>query len=212
MEIINFSKCTQDFLKENFGLKRVLKHKVLNDWFEKSEQQIIDDVDTNVLLRLQNRLLLKSEFWNEVELSEHFIGPVLSLIDFNTEYFSAFADRTIEAEIGEYKFIGKPDFMIASGDEFPKIPLFCFQEYKKQTDPEGNPNSQAVAEMFAAFILNNNQRPIYGVSVIGQAWQFIVFDNKEYCLSKKYNADDEEIFLIFKTLKALKKILLGYFE
>ena len=49
--------------------------------------------------------------------------------------------------------------------------------------------------------------PIYGLFVVGLMWNFIVLNNNEYCISKSYNADDEEIFTIFKMLKTLKKMI-----
>jgi len=62
--------------------------------------------------------------------------------------------------------------------------------------------------MFMAYEINEHKFPIYGVSIIGKQWHFIIFENNEYCVSKSFTTDDEEIFVIFKILKKLKIILL----
>lgn len=59
--------------------------------------------------------------------------------------------------------MGKPDMLVARGESAPEIPYFCFQEYKKQIDPEGNPVYQALGEMLAAQPLNPHPHPIYGI-------------------------------------------------
>jgi hypothetical protein len=43
---------------------------------------------------------------------------------------------------------------------------------------------------------------------MGKVWNFITLKNNEYTISKSYAADDEEIFEIFKILKALKNIII----
>jgi hypothetical protein len=35
----------------------------------------------------------------------------------------------------------------------------------------------------------------------------MVLNGNEYCISKDYTSDDENVFLIFKMLKALKQII-----
>jgi hypothetical protein len=208
MQTITFAKCTKDLLKNTFKLRLVLNHSALVEWLKQSQTILLDTVEEAVLSRYQAIMNHKIEDWNETELSEYFIGPLISLVDFNTDYFSAFSDRTLETEIDDYKLTGKPDMMVATGEDIPKKPYFCFQEYKKQIEPEGNPTYQALGEMMVAAKLNVQDHPIYGVSVIGKMWHFIILYNNEFCVSKSFVADDEEIYEIFKILRALKEILL----
>ena len=42
----------------------------------------------------------------------------------------------------------------------------------------------------------------------GEYWHFMALQQDDYCISKSFAADDEEIFDIFKILKALKAILI----
>jgi len=206
---ISFGKCTKNFLKKTFNLQQIQNSEILLEWLKLSQFVELDLVEEGLLKRIQTTLILRADDWNEYELSEHFIGPIMALVDFNTNKFSAFVNRTISAQINGYELHGKPDFFVAKGETEPENPYFCFQEYKKEIDPEGNPTYQALAEMIVARELNENKIPIYGVSVMGKVWNFITLQNNEYCISKSFSADDEEIFDIFKILKSLKNIMIN---
>ncbi len=209
METILFSTCTKAMLKDTFELQQLWESQILDAWLTRSQSMSLEDFEIKLLHTLQETLNRRSDDWNEAELNEYFIGPIIAFVNFNTEYFCAFSERPIEAEIGEYKLTGKPDFMVAQGESFPKIPYFCFSEYKKQIAPEGNPVYQALGEMLAARELNPHKHPIYGVGVMGKHWQFLVLQGQEYCVSKSFTTDDEELFDVVKILKALKEILLN---
>jgi hypothetical protein len=209
METILFSACTKSILKDIFGLKQRWESPILNTWLERAQSMMLEDYEVKMLQTLQKTLIRRCDDWNEAELNEYFIGPIIALVNFNTEYFCVFSERPIEAEIGEYKLTGKPDLMVAQGESSPKIPYFCFSEYKKQIAPDGNPVYQALGEMLAARELNPSAPyPVYGVGVMGKQWQFIVLQGQDYCVSKSFSTDDEEIVDVVKTLKALKEILL----
>jgi hypothetical protein len=97
--------------------------------------------------------------------------------------------------------------MIASGFRLPEKPYFCFQEYKKEKDPEGDPAGQTLAAMLAAQEINEHRNPIYGCYIRGQMWFFMVLEEKKYCISVPYVATRDDIFDIFLILKALKQIV-----
>jgi hypothetical protein len=99
------------------------------------------------------------------------------------------------------------DGMIATGIRNPQIPYFCFHEYKRSIENQGSPDAQVLAAMLVAREQNQNKLPIYGLFVVGLFWNFMVLKDNHYCISKAYNADDEEIFAIFKMIKALKQII-----
>jgi len=61
--------------------------------------------------------------------------------------------------------------------------------------------------MLVAREQNQNKHPIYGLFVVGIVWNFIVLKDNHYCISRTYHADNEEIFAIFKMIKALKQII-----
>jgi|688.fasta_scaffold123502_3 hypothetical protein len=41
-------------------------------------------------------------------------------------------------------------------------------------------------------------------------WTFMLLDNHHYAISRDYSALSHELFDIFRTLKALKEIVLGF--
>ena len=206
----NFKECDRLFLEKAFELEQVGKHYLLTDWIEQSKKYKIDEIENSFLLRLQEKLVYRVDDWNEYELIEHFIGPLFSIIDLNTKTYGMFSERLLKAVIGDYELSGYPDAIVAKGRRAPEIPYFCFHEYKKEKDPLGDPTGQCLAAMLVAQELNNNRRPVYGVSVKGEKWQFIVLRGKDYVVSNSYKGTDEELFEIVKLLKHLKSIIEEY--
>ncbi len=204
---ITFKQLTENFIYYKLGYKQVYESEILNKWLELSKQQNISPEDVNILKRLQLLLIENCSKWNEFELSEWFIGPIMSFINFNKNDIKLFAFREISVTVKEYELSGKPDAMIATGIDEPIIPYFCFNEYKQQTDPNGNPQPQLLGEMIAAQELNNNEKPIYGIYVIGYSWTFVVLKENKWCESNSYSAKDNDIFDIYKMLLALKEII-----
>ncbi len=203
-----FSDWNKEELEETFELIRCRTLPTLDEWLTSSGTQTIDVVEQAMLSRLKEPLLDYADAWNESELTEYFIGPVLSLVNFNTPHFTIFSNRTITGIVGDYELSGEPGAVIAKGHYSPKIPYFCFHEYKRAFEPKKDPAGQALAAMLAARELNPRKPPIYGMYVIAEKWHFMVLNDSKYCISKSFAADDEEIFDIFNILKALKVILI----
>ena len=103
---------------------------------------------------------------------------------------------------------GNPDSVIASGRRSPKKPYFCFHEFKRQHETKGDPAGQCLAAMLVAQELNEHKHPIYGCYVQGLDWFFMILEGKEYCISNGYMATRDDIFDIFRILKALKQIVI----
>jgi len=207
---VNFKDCSRLFLERNLKLIEVENHIVLDEWITQSIQYPIDDIEMQLLTKLQKQLKYRVDDWNEQELNEFFISPVLSLFNFNTQKYGMFSWRTMTSTIGDYILSGEPDLIIASGRREPEIPYFCFHEYKKEQENKGDPQGQCLAAMIVAQELNNNEKPIYGVVVKGVNWFFMVLQGKEYAISKPFKAVDEELFEIVKLLKHLKTIIEEY--
>lgn len=203
-----FSDWTKEELEETFALTRLFDQSVFASWFNQAPSVVIKSFEREMLMQLQDILVKNADAWNELELSEYFIGPLLSLVNFNTDGLKIFTDRTIEATIGEYELTGEPDAVIAKGHYSPKVPYFCFHEYKREFEPKKDPAGQALAAMLVARELNPKKHPIYGMYVVAEKWHFMVLQRNEYAISKGFLADDEEIFEIFNILKALKAILI----
>jgi hypothetical protein len=208
--MLNFKDCTLVQLDRIFGLEQVDNYQALQDWLDGEAE--ISDLDRQMVVRFQKTLKSHVHDWNETELIQHFIGPIFSLVNFSTKEFGLFAQRSFSGKVGDMELSGRPDGIIASGFREPRKPYFCFQEYKKHKDPDGDPAAQALAAMLVAQEINEHGHPIYGAHVIGRDWYFQVLRGKEYCISEPYVATRDDMFDIFRILKVLKQIVINLVE
>jgi hypothetical protein len=208
MELIEkpLKDCSLRFLDKAFNLEEVDTLQSLEEWMSMSAD--ITDMERSYLLYLQKVLDFNVHDWNEYELDSHFIGPVFTLVNFSSKKFNHYSQRLIRGVIGEYELFGKPDGMVASGRREPEKPYFAFQEYKKELDPNGDPAGQALAAMLLGQALNEDkQMPMYGCYVSGQNWHFMTCEGNQYCITPTFSALTNDIFEIFRLLKALKCII-----
>jgi len=178
METKNFSDCTTEWITETYNLTRNDDLDILKTWIQSSIPITCSDFEKEAMRYFQKILHEKVDDWNEAELSEHFIGPIIALVNFNTLKFSAFAERPLKVEIGNYFLQGNPDLMVCSGRSTPRQPYFCFHEYKKSLENQGDPKGQLLAAMLVAQSINANKIPIYGVYVTGRFWYFVILKDK----------------------------------
>jgi hypothetical protein len=202
-----FKGWTLSTLDKAFNLKQVFdgNYPLLKNW--QNIEIEISDFEKQLLLDLQQPLLWGGKSWNEVELENKFISPLIMAAKFDDGKIGYFLERLLSGVVGDYELSGVVDGMIATGFRDPDIPLFCMHEYKRSIENQGSPDAQALAAMLVAREMNNNDKPIYGLYVVGLIWNFMVLNGNEYCISKDYKSDNEEVFLIFKMLKALKQII-----
>lgn len=206
MKTATFKEWDLDGLDEAFGLKQISQSELLTQWEGNKEK--ITKFEKQALLNLQKTLIRGGKAWNEVELENKFISPVIMMSNIDDEQIGYFLERPLSCIIGEYKLAGSVDGMIATGVRNPHVPYFCLHEYKRNVENQGTPDAQALAAMLVAREMNNNQLPIYGLYVIGFVWNFMVLQGNEYCISNNYTTDSsEDVFAIFKMLKALKIII-----
>jgi hypothetical protein len=199
----NFREWTLDKIEETFELQL---HDGLDAWLLTTYH--ISEYENRYLLQLQKSLLIGGDAWNEVELENKFISPLIMFADIeNAMQFSYFLERELSAQILDFELTGRVDGMIATGFRNPKKPFFCINEYKRQTDPDGDPAGQCLIAMLVAQVQNENAFPIYGCYMIGKMWRFMILEGKSYTISKFYQSDDEEIFDIYRILKGLKAII-----
>jgi hypothetical protein len=203
MEARSFKDWDLDKIEEAFGIKQVRRLSILEELLTFDYQA--DDYEIRYLTKLsENYLTLGGDDWNEVELENKLISPVIVFSDIANEKYSYFLERDLTATIDNYELSGRVDGMIATGFRSPKKPYFCLSEYKRQTDPNGNPQGQALIAMLVAQKLNNNQNPIFGCYIIGRNWYFMALVGKEYAISKDFSCVDDEMFDIFRILKGLR--------
>lgn len=199
----NFRDWNLEQIEEVFGLIQVQKLVALDNLLNFSYTE--NEFEKQFLLMLQeNYLQFGGDNWNEIELENKIISPIIVLSQMDNKRFAYFLERELKTNIGEYELSGKVDGMIATGFRSPKKPYFCLNEYKRQTDPNGDPQGQALIAMLVAQQLNNNEKPIFGCYVIGRNWYFMALVKEEYAISKDFSCVDDELFDIFRILKSLR--------
>ncbi len=204
----NFRTWTRQRLNKRFGLQQVSQHPILQAWLSAPYQ--LNDFEKMSASYLREILVERVDFWNEEELKLKFIGSIISLVNFETPYFSAFADRYLGATVDGEELSGEPDMMVAKGTQEPETPYFCLHEYKKEIDNDSpDPAGQCLASMLVAQAQNADAFPIYGTYVIGRNWFFMILKGKEYSISNNYAATHEDELLdILRILKISKEIAL----
>jgi hypothetical protein len=208
MQKSDFREWDLDKLDATFGLRQARTHPVLSAWL--AMPYALDEFERKVLLGLQKTLLLGVDSWNEVELENKFISPLIVFADFDNEQFAYFLERELRGIVGNYDLGGRVDGLIASGFRSPHQPYFCLSEYKKQREPEGDPAAQALVAMLVAQELNGHQMPVYGSYIIGRDWYFMILEGQAYCISQDYSAAQDQIFDIYRILQGLKQIILKH--
>lgn len=207
---LNFKDCTLQNLEALFDLTQVEHSPAMTMWLSgqtTSVENEISEYEHPMILHLQRELKTHVHDWNEDELIFGFIAPLMLFANYSDEMFNFFTQRSFGSTVEGVELSGKPDGMIASGKRRPQKPYFCFQEYKREQDPEGDPAGQVLAAMLVAQELNEHKHPIYGCYVKGAIWYFVMLQGKEYCISLPYVAVREDIFTIVAILKALKPII-----
>lgn len=202
----NFREWTLDKIDEAFGLRQVFEMDTLTQLITSSYE--LNDFEKYYISTLQEHFKYGGDDWNEVELENKFISPMIVLAFKPNERYAYFLERDLSVQIDNYELSGRVDGLIATGFRNPKKPYFCLNEYKKGTDPtmdiaNGDPKGQALIAMLAVQQLNHDDSPIYGCYVIGRDWYFMVLENKQYSISRDYSCVTQEVFEIYKILKNL---------
>ncbi|MEM7536274.1 MAG: hypothetical protein AAF639_29085 [Chloroflexota bacterium] len=203
----SFKDCTLKYLDDIFGLEEERTLPALEQWIAMPAD--ISDIERHQLLHLKDVLDFNVHDWNEHELDSHFIGPIFTMVNFSSSKYNHFAQRDLEGIVDGVRLFGKPDGMVASGRREPKKPFFAFQEYKRTLDPNGDPAGQALAAMLVGQSLDEQPKPLYGCYVVGNNWRFMLLEGKQYAISRDYSAITDEIFDIYRILKALKQIVIA---
>jgi len=173
-------------------------HTKLADWEKVLFEKITDD--------LVNKII----GWNEEMLKMNFISPVLILGHIQeTKQYKTYYEATIEATVDSYFLKTKADMMVAKGIlERAETPYFYFQEYKKVKEPKRDVTAQILEAFLISQENNKNGKPIYGCTVIGKFWEFMIMENRTYCISKTYDCtENDQLMQIIAILRKFKEIL-----
>ncbi len=133
-------------------------------------------------------------YWNEDELKFQFIAQIVMLAKLRGKNYNTFSQRNLSAVVNGITLQGRPEVMIATGQEDPLRPYFFIHEYKPSKRAD-EPLGQVLSAMVAAQALNNDGLPLLGCIVIGNTWQFLVLEDKTYTLSNTYDATQKDDLL-----------------
>jgi len=199
-------KWTKQKLSKVFGLKQVKWHPTLDDWLRTPTN--VSEAEKAFLAILRENCLERIDDFNARELILKVVGPTISCVNFDTEKFTAFAEREIFETLNGEALNFSPDILVASGTQEPEIPHFCLFVHTI-FDTSGDPAGNCLAAMLAAAQQNPANTPIYGCYVLGRNWYFMILQLDKFCISNVYSFTQDDIFDIFGVLKRLKQQLLA---
>jgi hypothetical protein len=210
METYKKIKLDTDELLYHFTLNRNHQCELLDNLLNTSGSLEVGEL--KILETKRQRLIIEGDFWNEEELKMHFLAFLFDVADIDEEgKIKLFYERPLVGIFGEYKLNVKCDALIATpkGIGTPQKPYFFLQEFKKQKRIEEDAEGQMLAAMLIAQQENDNQKPIYGCYLQGKNWTFTTLHDKNYCVSKQFDAtNQDEIHKIIFILRQLKNLIL----
>jgi hypothetical protein len=183
-----------------FGYERIAsKFGLLEQWLHDANGIAIKPQDLVIIEALREDLEVDVVSHNEEELKVHFITPILNLVKLGKRnVYKLFAQRNIAAQVTNKKGVtdklgGRVEVMVAMGTQNPRHPYFFVHEYKPlNKSTPSDPLGQLVAAMIVAQVTNADEKPIYGLYVMGGSWRFVVLEGKKFGESKPYEATDED--------------------
>ncbi len=193
-----------------FGLKKIDTYYtvLMQEWLA-VEMPVFDIREAGNFEELVKKMP-KIQTWSEEDLKMKFISPVLELgkVMEDTNFVSMF-DKSLFATVKDYKLSVKADFVIGSGlMDYMEKPYFHFQEYKPNKKPTGDSMAQLLEAFLIAQAKNADGKPLYGCEVVGDTWKFMTMENDQYCVSKRFDAtDQEELLQIIAILRKFRYIL-----
>lgn len=208
LKIMSFNEWTLQELEDTFALRPDCQSNFLEHWLNMPYQ--ISQAEQQQLDNLQKGLSRFALYWNEQEWKMKFISLLLNLVDYSSQEYNIFYERQIQAAVDKYLLKGKVDSVIAKGTYQPKVPYFCFHEYKKEKGTTDDPLAQLLSAMLVAQKLNNNQKPVYGCYVVGRNWFFVTLKDNCYCVSNNYSVTQkDELRMVYGILMNLKVIIIN---
>jgi hypothetical protein len=125
---------------------------------------------------------------------------------------SVFYERKLSGKVNDISISLIVDCMLANETHSgrPKSPYFFLQEYKNSLGDSHDPEGQMLAAMILAQELNQDGKPLFGCWIQGRFWYFTTLINKEYCVSKPFDATEaDELLKIVFILRNLKDLILN---
>lgn len=190
-------------VEEVFGIEPVEDDSLLTDWLNATCE--ITPNEQKQLSFLKNRLIKKVAYWNEAAIKFYFIGPLMNMINYDHDVYNSFLEQKLEVKVSNTITVsGNVDFLVATGKQIPRTPLFALHEYKPEPNTSIDPMGQLLVSMVAAQQKNaakEKSYPLYGTYVVGRFWFFVVLNGNQYSKSLAFDATQEDLNRIFCVLK-----------
>ena len=205
---INYSGINLKKIESIVNITKKINHTKFEKWFSFEYKISVNENEFLEKLIRKNELYLPS--YNEEKLFASFISRILNEVDFSFSDVKDWYSSWLQGELNGFKFSGKPYFMVAKGNEFPKEPYFFIQEFKPSERPT-KVKDQLLAEMLVAMEINKTNI-FHGAFIIGQNWFFVVVEklksgNYEYFVSRQFDSlNIENLRQIYINLQAAKKL------
>jgi hypothetical protein len=190
-------------------LKRSIGGQYLNDLLNTIgfiEAKYIDSVE-----ECRKSLEERGNYWDNGAFKMNFLAHILSIPKFHEpEKLNIFYRRPITWEYNGKRESVTCDCLLAKpfGVYAPDVPYFFLQEFKKQKQNE-DAEGQMLLAMLIAQHKNANEKPIYGCYIQGKFWVFTTLHDKNYCVSRAYDATQKaDLYQIIFILRQLKHIIL----
>lgn len=201
-----------DNLAEAFDIQAVDECQELNAWLNATAMLLANELETIETLR--QKLIKSGGSWNEEELKIQFIGVLLFIADIDEDKkIKTFFERPLSAIVRSIHLSVIADCVIASPKGLggsPRSPYFFLQEYKKSKGDKIDPEGQMLTAMIIAQEINQDQQPLYGCWIVGSNWHFTVLNGTDYCVSRQFDATQEQDLLqIVFILRKLKELILA---
>lgn len=191
------------------GLKRNKKCEILDILL--NSKGTIEVKHLDFLEELRTELDVRGEYWNEEELKMLFLAHIFYISKLREDdKIEIFYERTLS-----WEFKGKIERVICDcllakpfGIYAPQTPYFFLQEFKKQKQNE-DAEGQMLLAMLIAQNENTNEKPVYGCYLQGKNWVFTTLHDKNYCVSRQFDATQtDDLYQIIFILRELKHIIL----
>lgn len=206
IERLNDYDCAE--VIERFNIEKVAQCTILKDWLNVSGT--LSPGHQEILTEAQEEITTFGRDWNEEELKMNFVALVFFVAKLNVpKRILVFYERRLNGVVDGIPISVIVDGMLASPTNAnrPKTPYFFLQEFKRSKGDDHDPEGQMLAAMILAQELNNDGKPLFGCWLQGKNWNFTTLTNRDYCVSRQYDASDmadlQQIVFILRKLKDL---------
>ena len=209
----SFKNWIADEVERTFGVRRTKRSPLLDRWLAAEPE--ISEFHRRSVENLRQDAEDNIDAWNEAALKFFFIGPIVSLVDFNEEDYHGFLEQTLYLETDKGAARGNVDFLVAAGRAVPVSPYYLLHEYKPERTTVMDPQGQLLIAMLAARLANEEAgltQPVYGSYVIGRWWFFVVLNGSEYTISRAFDCTlPDGVAAIFRALLEVKVYISALF-